>query len=187
MGNEPSGLLIFGIMFAIVLGILGLMGIVGTLSDPDTRVQLLTAAGRAVRWMAATIGQLGESSPRSRRREWRPRPRPVRGAHGQFRGSVPIVPDRSEAWNEVPDRSENRTASERGGTTVPNGNDVPAVPPNVPEIVQITMLLTQGIAPGDVAKSLPGYSGRKYQEYMAKVREVQTALEATQKEGVGAQ
>lgn len=95
------------------------------------------------------------------------RPRPVRGARGQFNGSVPAVPAQER-------RSEERSASE---SPVSGDNEVPIVPVSVPEIVAITMRLAQGMAPSDVAKSLPGYSARNYQAYMAKVRQVKATME----------
>jgi hypothetical protein len=42
--------------------------------------------------------------------------------------------------------------------------------------------LRQGVAPGKIAKSLPGYSGRKYAEYMEKVEYVQREVEGLEME-----
>jgi len=105
----------------------------------------------------------------------RMRPRPLRGHRGQFAGSAAAVPTVPESGNDAERRSADRSAS---GGVVPGDNDVPIVPVSVPEIVQITMLLVQGMAPSDVAKRLPGYSARNYQGYVARVRQVKVELEA---------
>ena len=41
----------------------------------------------------------------------------------------------------------------------------------------IAARLGQGMAPNEVAKSLPGYSGRKYADYVERVRHVKAILE----------
>lgn len=95
------------------------------------------------------------------------RPRPTRDARGRFDGSMPAtVPER----NTVPAES---SAVERG---VSPGNDVPSGTINAAEVALIAYMLGQGKAPGVVAKSLPGYSARKYQSYAAKVNQVQADL-----------
>jgi hypothetical protein len=101
------------------------------------------------------------------------RSRPIRGTGGRFDGSLPAVPSRSESWNEPEHRSVERSALESDGTAVPL---VPLGTISPAEVALIGLRLGQGMAPNAVAKSLPGYSGRKYQSYMEKVEKVQAEL-----------
>jgi hypothetical protein len=158
--NEPSGLLIFGILFVLILGIIGLIALVGTIADHRGEIwRAMTQRARAPRRPASTP------------------PRSIRDRHGHFRGSrsaAASVPAGNEWGNDRERRSEVRTASERGGTAVPA---VPSVLVSVTEAALIGQRLGQGMAPSDVAKSLPGYSGKKYAEYVEKVRQVKAALD----------
>lgn len=100
----------------------------------------------------------------------RPDPRrriPIRRSNGQLAGSFRLGTNAER-------RSEDRSAVESGGTTV---TTVPVVPLSVPEMLMIAVKLAQGMAPNEVAKSLPGYSGRKYNEYVERVRQVKTLLD----------
>lgn len=99
--------------------------------------------------------------------------RPIRGNGGRFDGSLPAVPSRSESWNEPEPRSENSSALGSDGTTVP---DVPSGTISPEEAALIGLRLGRGMSTSDVAKSLPGYSARKYKEYKEKVLKVETAL-----------
>ncbi len=97
------------------------------------------------------------------------RSRPIRGDAGRFNGSLPAVP-------VVPDtehRSADRSALERNGTI---GTEFPigTIPPA--EIALIGLLLGRGMSASDVAKSLPGYSARKYKEYREKVQKIEAEL-----------
>lgn len=94
------------------------------------------------------------------------KPRPIRGEHGQFQGSVPVVP-------EAKPRSDDRSALE---CVVPDGNDVSigTIPPA--DIALIALRLGRGLSRSEVVKSLPGYSARKYREYMEKVQKVEATL-----------
>jgi len=40
----------------------------------------------------------------------------------------------------------------------------------------ITAALTRGVAPSEIAKGLPGYSGERYKVYMEKVKKTQAVL-----------
>jgi hypothetical protein len=101
------------------------------------------------------------------------KPRPVRGEHGRFDGSLPAVPLRSDGRSEAEHRSDDRSALESRGTTVP---DVPSGTISPDEAALIGLRLGRGMSPSDVAKSLPGYSARKYKEYRSKVDQVCVAL-----------
>ena len=92
--------------------------------------------------------------------------RPIRGDAGRFNGSLPAVPDAEH-------RSADRSASERAGTI---GTEFPigTIPPA--EIALIGLLLGRGMSASDVAKSLPGYSARKYKEYREKVLKIEAEL-----------
>lgn len=118
------------------------------------------------------IGAAGAGAEEVKRRR-KLRSRPVRGALGRFDGSLPAtaaVPDRR---SEVEPRSLNRSALESPGTTVP---DVPSGTISSAEIALIGLRLGQGMSPSSVAKSLPGYSARKYQQFIEKVEKVQADL-----------
>lgn len=120
-----------------------------------------------------------EIEERRRRRPMRLRPRPIRGAYGRFDGSLPAAPvvplDGSER-SEGELGSESGTALERHGTGGTDGTEVPGGTMSPAEIALIALRLGQGMTPAKVAKSLPGYSGRKYAEYMEKVEIVQQEI-----------
>jgi hypothetical protein len=97
------------------------------------------------------------------------KPRPIRDDDGRFNGSLPAVP----SVPAVEHRSENSSATESGGTTVP---DVPSGTISPAEAALIGLRLGRGMPRNAVAKSLPGYSARKYREYMERVLKVETAL-----------
>lgn len=97
------------------------------------------------------------------------RTRPIRDNAGRFNGSLPAVPIVPNTERPFP----NRSASERD---VPDGNDVSSGTISPHEAALIGLRLGRGISPSDVAKSLPGYSARKYQMFMGKVVKVQTDL-----------
>jgi hypothetical protein len=108
-------------------------------------------------------------------RRARRRSRPLRDERGQFNGSLPAVPDGSDLRSEDELRSDGGTALESHGTGVPG---VPGGTISQTEIALIALRLGQRMPPGKIAKSLPGYSGRKYAEYMAKVEQVRQDLGA---------
>lgn len=97
------------------------------------------------------------------------KPRPIRGDGGRFDGSLPAVP----VVPEMKTRSDDRSALERG---VPDGNDVSIGTILPEEAALIGLRLGRGLSRSDVVKSLPGYSARKYREYMEKVQKVEFAL-----------
>ncbi len=162
--NEPSGLLIFAIMFGVVLGLIVVISLVGWLRTVVTREWVGRVASAAWRWVFSETRRIVTSEPGRRR------PRVLRGARGRLAGSLPSVP---AARNEAEHRSTDRSAAESG---VPQSTSVPSVPVSVPEAAVIGYKLGQGIAPGEVAKSLPGYRGPRYGEYMEKVNHVRAAL-----------
>lgn len=111
---------------------------------------------------------------------------PIRGDLGRLMGSKIVRDDRSGVRNDANDderRSEDRSAAESQGTTVLGVQRSPThVLENVltvPEMLLITAALTRGVAPSEIAKALPGYSGEKYKTYMEKVRKTQAVLTET--------
>lgn len=127
-----------------------------------------------IQWLARFLsGAVQQEDDRPLRLHRRVHVRPLRGAQGQFRGSIPARFDVPESVPEVERVPEVVSALERD---VSDGNAFPVVPVSVPEIVQITVQLTQGVSPSVIAKTLPGYSSREYQTYMAKVRKVQAEM-----------
>ena len=123
-----------------------------------------------------------EAVERSRRRTSRHlpttvrlKPRPIRGAAGRFDGSLPAVQNRSGSRSELEPRFGSSSALESDGTTVP---DVLSGTISPEEAALIGLRLGRGIASSDVAKSLPGYSARKYKEYKEKVLRVEASLAA---------
>ena len=164
MDTQPSGLLIFLIMFGLILAFIAAIALISWLHTNLTGANV----ARAARWVWRVAFPAARDLMQDRRRITRAphlRPRPIRGAHGRFSGST-IVP------GEEP-RSEGVSATERG---VPERSTVPAGTISVPEAAIIAARLTQGMAPGAVAKSLPGYSARNYTEFKAKVDAVRVAL-----------
>lgn len=115
-----------------------------------------------------------------------PRPRlrshPIRGALGRFDGSRPAANAVPAVTDPVPQPERGSSSRSASESDVPGGNEVPSVPVSVPEVVQITAQLMRGAAPSDVAKTLPGYSARNYQAYMAKVRQVKAELDLVAQE-----
>lgn len=111
-----------------------------------------------------------EIEERRRRRPMRLHPHPIRGERGRFDGSLPAVPPMVPRGSEDELGSAGGTALERGGTS---GTESQSGTMSPSEIALIALRLGQGVAPGKIAKSLPGYSGRKYNEYMEKVEFVQ--------------
>lgn len=97
------------------------------------------------------------------------KPRPIRGDGGRFDGSLPAVP----VVPIVEHRSADRSALGSDGTIVP---DVPPGTISPEEAALIGLRLGRGMAASDVAKSLPGYSARKYKEYREKVQKIENAL-----------
>lgn len=133
--------------------------------------------GPIVRGVMSVAGPAAEQVAEQVKRQLpttvRLKPRPVRGDYGRFDGSLPAVPNRSDDRSEVEHRSSDRYALESGGTTVP---DVPSGTVSPEEAALIGLRLGRGMSPSDVAKSLPGYSARKYKEFREKVEHVQAAL-----------
>lgn len=171
MTGEPSGLLVFAVLFGLILGCLALMGLVATVQQHGI--------GGIARRLASLASALvpsqtpTESPPRRMRRV------PIRHRSGRLAGSrtVPVggttAADRS---NDAEPRSTDGTASERRGTTVPLVPQNDEIVLTVPEMLLITTKLAQGIAPSDIAKALPGYRGEKYKQYMEKVARTQATL-----------
>jgi hypothetical protein len=101
------------------------------------------------------------------------KPRPVRKDNGRFDGSLPADLFRSDDRSEAEPRSEYRSAIGSDGTVVP---EVPGGTISPDEAALIGLRLGRGMSTSDVAKSLPGYSARKYQEYREKVLRIKEAL-----------
>lgn len=177
--NEPSGLLIAGIMFLFLVGWLLLIGLIAAIRQYGVR-GLIRRLLALFPERPSIQAEIPAPTPR------RPRRVPLRGRRGQLAGSKIVRQDRSTVPNEPNDgerSSDVRTASEREGTTVPGVLRSPTIVPEsvltVPEMLMITAALTRGVAPSDIAKSLPGYSGAKYTEYMEKVKKTQATLAKT--------
>lgn len=114
-----------------------------------------------------------EIQERRRRRTIRLTPRPIRGNAGRFEGSLPAVQNRSEHRSEPELRSESSSALESDGTT---GTTLPPGTISPEEAALIGLRLGRGMSSSDVAKSLPGYSARKYKEYKEKVLKIEFEL-----------
>lgn len=163
MSSEPSGLLIFGILFGGILAFIALIGLISYLKANLTAANM----GRALRWAWGVVFPAMQAlvTDTRERRAVRARPSPIRRADGRFDGSrVVSVAEQS---------SEVVTASERDVT---ERNQVPNVTISVTEAAIIATRLAEGMAPSVVAKSLPGYSPRNYSDFMAKVQEVRRVL-----------
>ena len=121
-----------------------------------------------VRGAAGIVGEEVQRRRSSRRLPTtvRLKPHPIRGQHGQFRGSFP-------ARSDAQPGSEDSSASERPGT---NGTEFQSGTILPEEIALIALRLGRGMSPSAVAKSLPGYSARKYQAFMEKVSNVEATL-----------
>lgn len=61
---------------------------------------------------------------------------------------------------------------------VTQGDMVTVTMPTPAEMIHITMSLSQGIAPSQVAKSMKGHNGRTHEAYMAKVKYVKQLIDA---------
>lgn len=99
--------------------------------------------------------------------------RPLRRDDGRFDGSLPADLLRSDDRSDAEPRSDDRSALESNGTAVP---DVPGGTISPSEAALIGARLGRGMSPSDVAKSLPGYSARKYQAYREKVLKIEATL-----------
>lgn len=136
----------------------------GALAYYETPLGRLIRAG--VRALRAAVGPAeiaGEEVTDRRHR----RRIPIRRLNGQLAGSVP-------AGNFREPSSDRSSASTR---EVPEVTKVPEFPLTIPDMLIIAAKLGQGMTPTDIAKSLPGYSGRKYGEYGERVRHVKAILE----------
>lgn len=100
-------------------------------------------------------------------------PRPVRGDRGRFDGSLPAVSEVPDRGSRVERSSDESSALEKAGTRVP---DVPPGTISAEEAALIGLRLGRGMSPSAVAKSLPGYSARRYRDYMEKVANIEAAL-----------
>jgi len=131
--------------------------------------------GPIVRGAAGIVGQEVQRRKSSRQLPTtvRLKPRPIRGVDGRFNGSLAAVPVGSELSSSVQQSSDASSASER---VVPGGNDVPIGTIPLDEAMLIALRLGRGMSPSAVAKSLPGYSARKYQTFMEKVLRVEAEL-----------
>lgn len=187
--GEPSGLIVFVVMFGIVVVILLLMWLAQKAQELLTWENL----GMALRWawrvvfpspapIAATNDRPARSSGPAHRRP-RPRPTALRAARGRFAGSLPHG---NSPATELPGGNGALPASGRAVTSptpvAVTGNEVTI---STMEAAVIAARLTYGMSPSAVAKSLPGYSPKKnYAAYMAKVQRIKAELEAAE---VGAQ
>jgi hypothetical protein len=131
--------------------------------------------GRAILQQMIWVEQV-EATPQER-----PQRRTVRSVRPHPRQRK-ALPRRSPTGTKLPGSNDGFRASGRDVTpslpvtSLPNDVTV-----SLAEVALIAARLTQGMAPSDVAKSLPGYSPKKnYQEYMGKVRQVKATLEAAQ-------
>lgn len=187
--SEPSGLVIFGVLFGLIVGILLLMWLAQELG----RLATWENVGRAARWVwgalnppqtrqiAAGGGDRPARAARSRAggRRMRRRPQPLRSTRGRFAGSLPAsnTPG-NEARTKLQAGNEGVTASGSGVTTrvevTTDGNDVTV---SAAEAAIIAMRLTQGMSPSAVTKSLPGYSPRNYSALSQKVAKVKAELD----------
>ena len=121
--------------------------------------------------LAAEVAERGKAEVEERRRRRAVRLR--RDDLGRFAGSDSSVPDRPDERSEPDLRSDRGTALESGGTGVP---PVPSGTISQVDIALIALRLGKGMSPSDVAKSLPGFSGRKYNEYKNRVELVRAML-----------
>ncbi len=185
--SEPSGLLIFGIMLGLILLTLGVIALAGWLLS---HIQTHGALGLLRRtWAALTLPQeppMEATTPRARPSPARLRSQPLRTPRGRWSGSrsLPSLPARGNEGattlrlgNDEVAASESEVTPSLPVTSLPD-----TVVVTVAEAALIAVRLSSGMAPSDVAKSLPGYSPkRNYQEYVAKVRRVKQELEQVQK------
>jgi hypothetical protein len=149
------------------LGFWMAMFTLGALAYFETPLGRLIRAG--VRSLWAAVGPAAEADDdaaidRPRRRIF------IRRANGQLAGSFP-------SRNSVPASSASSSALECEVPEVPKVPRELDTPLTIPDMLIIAARLGQGMTPTDVAKSLPGYSGRKYGEYGDRVRHVKAILE----------
>jgi hypothetical protein len=187
--GEPSGLVVFVVMFVIIIAILLLMWLAQKARELLTWQNLGVAARWAWRVVFPSLAPLASSNDRPARssgpahRRVRPRPTALRASRGRFAGSLPGGNNRATkllAGNTA------LPASGRGVTTPESvavtGNEVTI---STAEAAIIAVRLARGMSPSAVAKSLPGYSPKKnYGAYVAKVQRVKEELEVAE---VGAQ
>lgn len=146
------------------LGFWMAMFTLGALAYFETPLGGLIRAGARALW--AAVGSAEEADEQASERRTRRR-FPIRRANGQLAGSFP---SRSRAEP----RSGDRSAPQSGGTTV---TTVPIGTFPIPDMLVIAARLGSGTPPNEVAKSLPGYSGRRYGEYVERVRHVKAILD----------
>lgn len=94
--------------------------------------------------------------------------------HGDplLEGLLSTVPERSESGTPERQRNDDGTALESDGTIRS------IVPVTAQEASFITIQLVRNVAPSDIAKSMPGYNGRRYKEYTDKVMCVKAMMDA---------
>ncbi len=97
------------------------------------------------------------------------RSRPIRGDAGRFNGSLPAVP-------VVPNTERSSLDRSALGRDVPDDNDVASGTISPEDMMRISLRLGRGMSPSDVAKSLPGYSARKYKESREIVLKIEAEL-----------
>lgn len=195
--NEPSGLLIFGIMLGLILLVLATIAALGwCLSQVQTHglLGLVRLAWGALNPPPAL------DAPRPRPSPARLQSRPLRSSRGRWSGSRSLPragnegndpATRLQPGNDGVAASESEVTSPLPVTSLPDSSNetLPdTVVVTVAEAALIAVRLSSGMSPSDVAKSLPGYSPKKnYAEYVAKVRRVKAELEAAQKAEVAEQ
>lgn len=146
------------------LGFWMAMFTLGALAYFETPLGRLIRAGARLLWSAIEpsreeVEQVSERRPRTLI--------PIRRANGQLAGSVP----RGNFREPSSDRSSAQESA------VPEVPEVPEFPLTIPDMLIIAARLGQGMSPTQIAKSLPGYSGRKYNEYGDRVKHVRAILE----------
>jgi hypothetical protein len=157
--NAPSPFLMFLLMIVLISAFCAFVIVAGGL--------LRMARGE-------TFWPRDQTETRPSPARLKPRSRHVRGARGRLSGSRSVVPSKQ---NDEEPRSKPGTALERAGTDVPPVPGSVPVSLSVPEMLQITVLLTKGMSPSAIAKQLPGYRGEKYNEYVERVRQVKALLD----------
>lgn len=184
--NEPSGLLIFGIMLGLILLVLATIAALGwCLSQVQTHglLGLVRLAWGALNPPPAL------DAPRPRPSPARLQSRPLRSSRGRWSGSRPLPRAGNEGNEPATTLLPGNDGVSASGSEVTSPLPVTSLPDSLPSDVTITVAeaaliavrLSSGMSPSDVAKSLPGYSPRRnYAEYTAKVRRVKQELEAAQ-------
>ena len=151
------------------LGFWMAMFVFGALIYFETPVGRLIRAGARLVWDLTMPKGDDETDDRRLTADHRYRRRiPIRRANGQLAGSV--------STGNSPEPSPDRSSAV--GSGVPEVPKVPEFRPiPIPDMLIIAARLGQGMTATEVAKSLPGYSGRKYAEYGERVRHVKAILE----------